>query len=242
MSNKYETQYGVTFNGLHSFRNYRLLPTSAPVITPPEVKTHYIEVPGADGSLDLTEALTGYPTYGDRKGTFNYQFYAPKSEWYNVYNDIVHDLNGVSADVILDEDAQYYYKGRLVVGTPTYGKYKATIQITGTFKSDKYVNDEYSGNDWLWNPFDFNNGIAREYYKIHVRNSKTVTLIGSELIVCPKFTLESGYMSVTVDDKAYPLTLGDNIFLNVLMGEEEKQVTFIGYGVVTITYRIGGVS
>lgn len=241
MSNKYETQYGVTFNGLHSFRNYRLLPTSAPVITPPEVKTHYIEVPGADGSLDLTEALTGYPTYGDRKGTFNYQFYAPKSEWYNVYNDIVHDLNGVSADVILDEDAQYYYKGRLIVGTPSFGKYKATIQITGTFRSDKYVNDEYSGNDWLWNPFDFNSGIAREYYKIPVRNGKTVTLIGSELIVCPIFKLESGKLSLTVDGNTYQLSLGNNIFLNVLLKEEEKKVFFGGNGVVTITYRIGGV-
>lgn len=241
MSNKYETRYGVTFNGHHSFRDYHLLPTSAPVITPPEVKTHYIEVPGADGSLDLTEALTGYPTYGDRKGNFNFQFYAPKSEWYNVYNDIVHDLNGVSADVIMDEDAQYYYKGRLIVGTPTYGKYKATIQITGTFKSDKYVQDSYSGNDWLWDSFDFEHGIAREYYKIPVRISKTVTLIGSELIVCPKFTLESGNLTMTYDGAEYPLTLGDNIFLNVLLGEEEKQVTFNGNGVVTITYRIGGV-
>ena len=242
MSNKYETQYGVTFNGFHSFRNYRLLPTSAPVITPPEVKTHYIDVPGADGSLDLTEALTGYPTYGDRKGAFAYQFYAPKSEWFNIYNDIVHDLNGKSADVILDEDSQYYYKGRLTVGIPSFGKYKATIQITGIFNSNKYVNDEYSGNDWLWNPFDFENGIAREYYRMNVRNSKTFTLIGSELIVCPTFTLEMGYLSVTVDGEVYPLSLGDNIFLNILVGEEEKQVTFIGNGIVTITYRIGGVS
>lgn len=242
MSNVYENRYGVTFNGLHSFRNYKLLPTSAPVITPPEVKTYYVEVPGADGSLDLTEVLTGYPTYGDRKGKFNYQFYAKKSEWYNVYNDIVHDLNGVQADVILDEDAQYYYKGRLSVGEPTFGKYKATIQITGTFKSEKYVLDSYSGNDWLWDPFDFENGIAREYYQIPVRNSKTVTLIGSELIVCPTFHLDSGNLNLTVDGVTYRLSLGDNIFLNVLLKEEEKQVTFTGRGVVTITYRIGGVS
>lgn len=242
MSNVYESRYGVTFNGLHSFRNYRLLPTSAPVITPPEVKTHYVEVPGADGSLDLTEALTGYPTYGDRKGMFAYQFYAPKSEWNNVYNDIVHDLNGKSADVILDEDAQYYYKGRLTVGTPTYGKYKATIQITGVFSSNRYVQDSYSGNDWLWDPFDFENGIAREYYKIPVRNSKEVTLIGSELIVCPTFKLESGSMIMVCDNANYTLNKGDNVFLNVLLKEEEKKVLFKGNGVITITYRIGGVS
>lgn len=241
MSNIYETRYGVTFGGHHSFRDYRLLPTSAPVIAPPKVNTYFVDVPGADGSLDLTEALTGYPTYGDRPGTFNYQIYAPKSEWYNVVNTLIHDLNGKRMDVILDEDQQYYYKGRLTVGTPNYGKFKATISVTGVFGSNRYMSDEYSGNDWLWDPFDFENGIAREYYKIPVRNAKTVTLIGSELIVCPKFTLESGYMAMMCDGVRYPLTIGDNIFLNVLLKEEEKQVTFIGNGVVTITYRIGGV-
>lgn len=241
MSNIYETKYGVTFDGLHSFRDYHLLPTSAPVITPPKVNAYYVDVPGSDGSLDLTEALTGYPTYGDRQGTFNFQIYAPKSEWYNVVNTLIHDLNGKRMDVILDEDQQYYYKGRLTVGTPNYGKFKATISVTGVFGSNRYMSDEYSGNDWLWDPFDFENGIAREYYKISVRNSKTVTLIGSDLIVCPKFTLESGYMAMMCDGVRYPLTIGDNIFLNVLLKEGEKQVTFIGRGVVTITYRIGGV-
>lgn len=241
MSNIYNERYGVTFGVHHSFRDYHLLPTSAPIITPPTVNTYFVDVPGADGSLDLTDALTGYPTFGDRKGTFNFQIYAPKSEWYNVVNTLVHDLNGQRMNVILDEDKQYYYKGRLIVGTPSYGKFKATISITGTFGSNRYVADEYSGNDWLWNPFDFDNGIAREYYKIPVRNSKTVTLIGSEIIVCPKFTLESGYMSLVCDGVTYQLTSGDNIFLNLTLGEGEKQVTFNGRGIVTITYRIGGV-
>ena len=241
MSNIYEQRYGVTFNGQHSFRNYRLLPTAEPVISPPDVKTYYVEVPGADGSLDLTEALTGYPTYGDRKGSFKFQIYAPKNEWYSVYNSVVHDLHGKSADVILDEDVQYYYKGRLSVNAPNFGKNKGQIEITGVFSSNRYVQDSYSGNDWLWDPFDFENGIAREYYQIPVRNSKTVTLIGSEIIVCPTFHLDSGNLSMIVNGTTYQLTSGDNIFLDVLLSEGELPVQFIGRGVVTITYRIGGV-
>jgi len=241
MSNKYETRYGVTFNGHHSFRDYHLLPTSAPMITPPEVQTFYVNVAGADGSLDLTEVLTGYVNYGDRKGEFNFQIYGDRSDWYNVYNEIVHDLHGKRADVILDEDAQYYYKGRLTVGNPTFGKHTANIKITGVFSSNRYVQDSYSGNDWLWNPFDFDNGIAREYYQIRIRNSKTITLIGSEIIVCPVFTLDSGYLSLTTGGNTYQLQAGDNIFLNVLLTENNLDVTFTGNGVVTITYRIGGV-
>lgn len=243
MSNPYETRYGVTFNGHHSFNYYHLLPTAAPTIAPPVVKTFYVDIPGADGSLDLTEVLTGFPTYGDRKGEFNFLIYADRDEWYSIYNNIVYDLNGKQADVILDEDSDYFYRGRLTVDAPEFEKAKGEIKITGTFAAEKYVIGEHSGIDWLWNPFDFENGIAREYYKINVRNTKTVTLIGSSLIVCPKFTVESGYLSVMVDGNTYQLHTGDNFLLEVLLGQdEEKDVTFIGKGVVTITYRVGGVS
>ena len=242
MSNVYETNYGVTFNGHHSYTYYHLLPTSAPVIAPPVVKTFYVDVPGADGSLDLTEVLTGYPTYGDRQGSFEFLINAPRSQWYTIYNKIVNDLNGKQTDVILDEDFEYYYKGRLTVAAPQFSKHKGVIKITGVFDSDKYVNNAYSGNNWLWNPFDFENGIAREYYKINIRNTKTVPLIGSDLIVCPKFTLESGNMSAYINGKTYQLNTGNNVFLDVLIGKDSiLNVTFIGNGVVTISYRIGGI-
>ena len=242
MSNKYEQQYGVTFGGKHSFRNYRLLPTAMPQISPPSVNTFYVDVPGSDGSLDLTEVLTGYVTYGDRSGDFQFKIYAPRSEWYDIYNEIVHDLHGKKMDVILDEDAQYYYNGRLSVGSLQAGKNSAKLKISGTFSAYQYVIDTYSGNDWLWDPFDFENGIAREYYKIKVRNSKAITLIGSALVVCPIFTLESGNLTAIVNGNRYPLTLGENIFLDVLLTEDDLEVTLVGNGVITINYRIGGTS
>lgn len=241
MSNVYENKYGVTFGGHHSFRYYSLLPTAPPTIAPPAVNTFYVTVPGADGSLDLTEVLTGYPTYGDRKGTFSFMIYSKRDDWYSIYNNVVRDLNGKRMDVILDEDSEYYYNGRLTVGAPQLSRNKATFSVTGEFSANRYTLDEYSGNDWLWDPFDFEHGIAREYYQIKVRNQKQITLIGSSLVVCPKFTLESGYMTITADGRTYELHQGDNIFLNLLLADEEKIITARGKGVLTITYRIGGV-
>lgn len=236
----YETRYGVTFNGKHSFRNYRLLPTAMPVISPPEVKTFYVEVPGADGSLDLTEVLTGYPTYGDRTGEFEFQIYAPKEEWYDVYNNVIHDLNGISADVSLDEDPEYYYKGRLTVGVLEADKFTARIPITGVFSANKYVDETLTGNDWLWDPFDFENGIAREYYKIYIRDEMTITLIGSELLACPNFKLVSGFLKVIANGHEYVLHSGDNLFADIVLTEEDLDIKLRGRGVVTITYRVGG--
>lgn len=240
MSIPYETLYGVSFGGKHSFREYGLLPLSKPVISPPAVKTYYVEVPGADGSIDLTEALTGYVTYGDRTGKFDYQLYAPKDEWLNVYNQIVSDLHGKAMDVVLDDDDKYYYHGRLSVGSLNVDKNKAKIQITGTFKSGRYAFDTTSGNDWLWNPFDFESDVAREYYQIRVKGEKQVTLIGSDLVVNPVFTLVSGAVGIKYNGGQYNLHSGDNAFANIVLTSTGVTVTLFGNGSVTISYKIGG--
>ena len=45
--------YGITFGEKHSFNDWRLLLSERPNISPPEVKTDYIDIPGGDGSLDF---------------------------------------------------------------------------------------------------------------------------------------------------------------------------------------------
>ena len=56
-----------------TYETWHLIPTSRPVINPPEVKTKYVEIPGANGKLDLTESLTGYPLYDSRTGSIEYR-------------------------------------------------------------------------------------------------------------------------------------------------------------------------
>lgn len=237
--NPYELNFGTSFNGKHSFRDYGLYPSEPASVDPPAVKTFLVDVPGANGSLDLTEALTGYPTYGDRRGTFSFIYIGERSEWYRVYNRIMEDLNGKAADVVIDNDPENYYTGRLTVSSPQVSDTGAKITITGLFKSIAYVDPDYSGNDWLWDSFDFENGIAREYYKLNVVGSRTVNLIGSSIVVCPTFLLESGNMRMVVNGTEYLLNKGDNVFLDILITSDNLSVTFKGRGVVTVSYKIG---
>ena len=44
---------------LKSYDDFGLIQKSAPEVTPPAPKTNYVDVPGANGSIDLSEALTG---------------------------------------------------------------------------------------------------------------------------------------------------------------------------------------
>lgn len=61
--------HSVFFGGKNTWDDWHIVPSSRPVIKPPTKKTNYLDIPGADGNLDLSEALTGYPVYNNREGS-----------------------------------------------------------------------------------------------------------------------------------------------------------------------------
>ena len=73
----------------NTWDDWHILAESRPVFAPPEPKTNYIDVPGGNGSLDLSEALTRYPTYINRTGTFKFKVMND----YEVGNRIVLESN-----------------------------------------------------------------------------------------------------------------------------------------------------
>lgn len=85
-------------------------------ITPPEIKTNYVELDGASGSLDLTEALSGEPTYKDRKITAT--FWTDKgnrAEREKLLREITIALHGRKIKVIEPDDPTHYFIGRISI-------------------------------------------------------------------------------------------------------------------------------
>ena len=58
---------GATINDEHTLRDWKAAITNADVISVPEANTVILEVPGRNGNLDLSEALTGDVTYRNRE-------------------------------------------------------------------------------------------------------------------------------------------------------------------------------
>ena len=58
--------HSITFGDKNTFDDWHLIPTSRPVIAPPPFRSHTEDIPGGFGSLDLSEALTGYPLNDNR--------------------------------------------------------------------------------------------------------------------------------------------------------------------------------
>lgn len=109
---------GITFGNKHSFWDWGLMLRQSPKITSPEPKTHYVDIPGAHGSLDLTELLTGKVQYKNRKITMEFVTMAGRDDWSAIYSDILTELQGQLKQITLDDDPLCYYTGRVTVGEP----------------------------------------------------------------------------------------------------------------------------
>lgn len=100
-------------NMVNTWDTWHLVPTGRLVVAPPEVKTEYVEIPGMNGTLDYSEVLTGAPVYKDRAGSWEFYVMNDYQEWYKLYNTLLAYLHGKEFDVILEDEPDYTYHGRL---------------------------------------------------------------------------------------------------------------------------------
>lgn len=245
--------YGVTFGTKHTYRDWGLIPKSRPVISPPTPKTLYVDIPGADGLLDLTQALTQDVKYENRKITFEFNVLDARRRWSNIYSDILGYLHGQSMKIILDEDSEYYYIGRVQVNEWKSDKRTSVITIEANVEPYKY-NLTSSSEDWLWDPFNFETGVIKSYSNMEfdrINNSSqrfdcvvqgrkwiipTITVTsedGSDIQL--GFSTSSGWKNITyqsgVPKKDYSIVWTEGTWI-VQINTDTK-------GTITIDYREG---
>lgn len=127
----------------------RLISQERLIISPPPVQTKYVELPGKNGKLDMTEVLTGFPIYGNRTGTLNFivdntnpagnTAYDSKT-WADRYEDVLSIIHGQQVEFTLDDDPNYIYKGRMSVDGWTRGTSWSQLSLSYDFEPYKYDN------------------------------------------------------------------------------------------------------
>lgn len=99
----------------------------------PTIKTKFVAVPGRDGDIDATEALTGRPIYGNRELRIVITIVNKNSmaAYQTVYDEIKDLLHGKRLNVYIDAIAGYHFTGRCEVNIEqTYKSYGiVTVQI-----------------------------------------------------------------------------------------------------------------
>lgn len=107
--------HSITIGSMNTFTDWHLVPDGRPVIAMPELKAVTVDVPGADGILDLSEALTRYPTYENRTGTITFNVLNDIEPWQRIYARIASYVHGKLRQVVLEDDPEYYYQGRIQI-------------------------------------------------------------------------------------------------------------------------------
>lgn len=121
---------GIRFNGKHSYRDYGMWTSKPPDFGVPETKTRMVDIPGADGLLDLTEAAGGTIRYGNRQLQFVFMSEVNADERDALRDLLNNEIHGQFVTVIADCDPEWYYEGRASVSFTDISRFKMKINIS----------------------------------------------------------------------------------------------------------------
>lgn len=227
----------------HTYDDWQLIPSSRPSFVSAKPKRSIIDIPGGNGALDCSTALTGYPVYSNREGSFEFVVLNDYAEWTERYSEICNYLDGSIRQCIMDDDPTYYYDGSFWVSD--WKSEAANSVITISYSVFPYKKKILSStDDPLTSAKTKNIVIASSDYVQH-----DIIGIITKLPVCPTFKVTSG----TVDmhfinteigiDVTKTITNSDITFSDIMMtnvkNNNENQLFLKGSGTMSILYRNG---
>lgn len=225
--------HSITIGDKNTWDDWHLIPATRPLFNPPTVKENMVNIPGGDGVLDLTASLAGRPTYNNRTGSWTFYVQNGFKDWSVLYSEIMVYLHGQTFKAILEDDPEYFYEGRFSVNQWKSDKDYSQIVINynvGPYK--KEINN--TGSDWLWDPFNFETGIIRNYKNLPVLTSLTVVVEGDMMDSVPVIIASASGMQVTYEGKTYSLSKGANTIPQIVLHSGENTLVFTGQGTITI--------
>ena len=206
-------------------------------ISAPSVQTKYIKIPLRNGALDLTELLTDEPKYDNRKITVQLLYLGDYIE--NTASNIENYLHGQRFNIEFDDEASYFYAGRCSVKGYSKRKKGGGGTITIEVDADPFKYSVVSSDDdWLWDPFDFEEGYINELKNIVVSGSRTVSLIADAKPTYATITTNA-QMNVTYKNKTVTVAIGSTVLYDFEFAQGENTIVLTGNGTVTISYRGG---
>ena len=232
-----------TQNEYHTLEDWGLYVQNADCIGRPVQYTRYIEIPGRNGLLDLSEVINGRQIYTSRPLKIVLAGIREKKNWDGVMSEFRNKINGRICQFIFDNDPSYFWRGRVEIDN-----FNANLSV-GTFTINVPTADPYkytllsSTEPWLWDPFNFETDMITYIGAITVSGSGSITLPHGHMPTTPDIVVSnktSGTFTVTYDGDTYNLAVGANRIPSIMVGgDEDVTLTFTGSAKVEIVYRSG---
>ena len=214
---------GFYIGNYHTWTDWKLYLNGPASISLPIPQTNYVKVPGKDGYLDLSTALTGEVIYETREFSASLMSMASPEEWPALYSKILNAIHGQRMKIILDEDPDYYYSGRFAVESPTYSGDVWSFSITGVLYPYKLKVDETEITGSL------------------TTTAASITLENDRMPVVPEITV-SKETTLTWGSNTYKVSAGTHKILDIMLVQGTNTIkakTTSGTGTITITYQEG---
>ena len=214
---------GIFFDNIHSFYDLNMI-LSAAEIAPAVPKTVYVDIPGGDGSIDLSEAL-GEVKYNDRVHKFvlamNPAGDLSEAAWEAKKTEVSNYLNGRACKITLDKDSGYYWVGRCAVDGYASNKRLRQISVSATVRPYKLKQDETIKSFALSTA------------------GQTITLTNGRKSVCPVITCTNDNTKIVFNGNTYTVNAGTHKLLNIRLTFGDNQLTIYGTGTITFKYQEG---
>ncbi len=230
---------GITFNDkYHTYKDWGLKLISI-YIPSPKYKEKYIDVPGMDGGIDLTD-IFGRVLYSDRDGVeieFD-MLDGGYSKWFVLCEKISTIIHGKKLKMILDDESNRFYNVRLEVDAQKSDAVMSKIILSGKAEPFKY-DIQSTVEPWEWDTFSFINGVIQQLDNVVVSEALDIMIIGKGTGSNPIFIVsEAENLQVTYNGNIYDLSVGKNRIPDIRIGEgEEATLTFSGIGTLSVDYR-----
>lgn len=215
-----------TATSYHTYTDWGLYITNTDCIGKPEQYTKYIEVPGRNGLLDLSEAISGRQVYTKREIKIKLSGAKNKTTWNDAISTIRNKINGKICQFVFDDDTTHYWRGRVEV------KDFSSVLNLGTLTIDVPAADPYKYST-----------TATTVGPTTISGSGNVTIQKGDMWTCPDIVVAdktSTNFTVTYGGVEYALTVGTNRIPSIMVGGDSNvTLAFTGSAKVSIVYRSG---
>jgi phage-related protein len=185
-------------------------------------QTNYVKVPGRDGALDFSTALTdGSPTYDSRTLTATLdRSSGSRLEREAAISAMVNWLDGWVVDITLPDDPGRYIRGRVSVAKVYNDMAHARVKVQAVCDPWKYNKEE----------------TVATYTATATEQTAELINQGRRTVV-PLLTITGGTVSLVFGSASWALGPGTYQLPDLVLPQGAHSIRYSGAGVLTLSYR-----
>lgn len=193
-------------------------------LSAPAYQSNMVEVPGRDGLLDLSTALTdGEPRYSSRTLTATFETSeGTRLERKERFDTMLNWLDGWRMDIVLPDDDTHYITGRVSVAVQYNDVAHGAVTVTAVCDPWRYFASEHIVT------------LTAD------TEAQTATLVNAgRKSLAPTLTISGDDASVLLAYGGYSWALGagDYILPDLILQAGDNALTYSGTGTLMFTYR-----